>query len=293
MLEGGRGTARRSGGRRAGCRRADVSVRVEPCISMRRPQQPVLLQKCEVLPGVAYSQHLLHNYPHDFLPQRRRARRLGLRRGRAAAPPGPPSRPRRRLGGRRPGGRPAARLPLPRAAGRLRRAQPSARSTRASRRAPTCCSAPCPMAGRPSSPRGPWPRPGWSSTSRPTSGCATRVPTRPGTGRSTRSRTSSAPGPTACPSSTARSCGAPPGWPCPAATRRRPCWPWPRWSPPGWSRPTGSWSTPSRGCRGPAGRSPTATCSSRPTRTSPPTRWAATATPRRSSRSWPWPPGRR
>ena len=89
---------------------------------MRRPQQPMLLQKCEVLPGVAYSQHLLHNYPHDFLPQCRCARRLGLCRGRAAAPPGPPSRPRRRLGGRGLLGRPAARRPLSRAAGGLRRA---------------------------------------------------------------------------------------------------------------------------------------------------------------------------
>src|ERR671911_1057551 len=121
--EKGRGTTRPSGGHRAGCRRADASVRVEPCISMRRPQQPTLLRKWRFLPGVAYSQHLLHNYPHDFLPQRRRARRLGLRRGRAAAPPGPPSRPRRRLGRRGPGGRPAARLPLPRPAVRLRRAR--------------------------------------------------------------------------------------------------------------------------------------------------------------------------
>src|SRR4029453_9241190 len=73
--------------------------------------------------GVAYSQGLLHNYPHDLPPQRRRARRLGLRRGRAAAPPGPPPRPRRRLGRRGLLGRPPAPLPPPRAPRRLRRAR--------------------------------------------------------------------------------------------------------------------------------------------------------------------------
>src|SRR5829696_1713786 len=85
------------------------------------PARTMLQRGWAVPRGVAYSQHHLHNYAHAFHSQRRRARRLGLRRGRAAAPAGPPSRPGGGLGGRGLLGRPAPRRPLPRPAGRLRR----------------------------------------------------------------------------------------------------------------------------------------------------------------------------
>ena len=251
------------------------------------PRNSVVAARMCEFAAVAYSQGLLHNYPHDLPTQRRRARRLGyagaeLLRLLARHPDlevawaagdqaaGQP------LVSRYPGLRaaygelafcsvdeglePTAVLrPAPRPLGRGRRPGPG--RGRAGRR---------PVGRLPAARPGRLPR--LVRGGAPAAGPARRLALRPA-----RAAPRRAPGAT--------------GWPCPAATRPRPCWPWPRWSPPGWSRPTASWSTPSRGCRGPAGRSPTATCSCRPTRTSGPTRWAATATPRRSSRSWPWPPG--
>ena len=269
--------------------RPGISVRVEPCILMRPPQHPALQRACEISCAVAYSQHLCITI---LMTSIRNAGVLGAS-GYAGAEllrllAGHPDLDVAWAAGDQAAGQPLVTRYL--GLRRLRRARllhrrrgpgegadvifcalPHGRSAEVAARALAAAAVVVDLS--------------------PTSGSATPAPTPSGTGPSTCSRPARRLALRPARAAPRRAPGAsrvavPGRYPTAALLALAPL------VASGLIATEGIVVDAKSGLSGPGASLTDPTCSSRPTRTSGSTR-CATATPRRSSRSWPWPPGAR